>query len=255
MEQGCSRLRRFDFWVLLASVLLILFAQYVQIVGLRLLQRHSSWSTIYFAAIVLVIAFTLAWTASILPRREGLPVLPIIEAWTTREEHRGAKRSLIVGAGIGVAHFLATFPYGILLRYYFGSAHPKVHLRLDVLGTAGQIVFEEILFRGALRPVVIFAIRWIWETPITSGQSPFWIANILQASLFGLEHQAFYTQLVVVPWPIRLFLYAQTWSGLLYGWLYRKYGLEVPIVAHGTFDFLILLAIPFFHHAAAIRSV
>jgi membrane protease YdiL (CAAX protease family) len=68
----------------------------------------------------------------------------------------------------------------------------------------------------------------------------FWIANAAQAAWFGFGHvaeglvasQAGGLALATLTAP-------QTWSGLVFGYVYRRWGLEAAIVAHMASDLLV----------------
>lgn len=72
---------------------------------------------------------------------------------------------------------------------------------------------------------------------------PLGMANVLQALLFGAGH-------IVVgrgvlngkPWYVQLPLIWQTWGGMIFGLVYRKFGLESAILCHATIDFRLIAA-------------
>ncbi|HVN90039.1 MAG TPA: CPBP family intramembrane glutamic endopeptidase [Candidatus Binataceae bacterium] len=165
--------------------------------------------------------------------------MPIIEAWKANPKY-STMRSVSLGFGLGLIHVGISYIYTSYLRSHFGPAHPKTSLPLNFYTSAHAAIFEEIFFRGTILPAFILFIRWVWETPITSSAAPFWLANVAQALLFGLDHRHLYTQLAELPLWLQSIIYLQTWTGLFYGWLYRRYGLEMPIIAHGTYNSLLV---------------
>ena len=190
-------LRRFDFKVLFALLLFALWSAYFGAFGLHLAPRHGA-SIFYLTLLTPTTAALLGWLASILPRRAGLPIMPIIEAWKANPKY-STMRSVSLGFGLGLIHVGISYIYTSDLRSHFGPAHPKTSLPLNFYTSAHAAIFEEIFFRGTILPAFILFIRWVWETPITSSAAPFWLANVAQALLFGLDHRHLYTQLAELP--------------------------------------------------------
>ena len=115
-------------------------------------------------------------------------------------------------------------------------------------------VQEEILFRFVLMALFTRALITISgnvDQPPGSGQ--LWLVNIIQAYFFGLAHLIpdFHRRSGIVgllKLAIRPLVQPQTLTGVFFGWLYLRHGLETSMVSHIFFDLLALIGV-----SAAIR--
>jgi uncharacterized protein len=154
------------------------------------------------------------------------------------------------GAGIGMANQLhvsqaailrgivASLPMlALLIACYKTEWQPLVRLRREVEKVVSELfagcgwlefslvslaagIGEEVLFRGALQPLVI------------RGTVP-WIGIVVVALLFGLAHALTQTYFILA-----------TLIGLYFGWLAYAYDdLIAPIVAHAVYDWFALMFI------------
>lgn len=101
---------------------------------------------------------------------------------------------------------------------------------IQVLWVLEAAWVEEIVFRLGLQNAVamLFKMR---------GESSYWNAIGIAALVWALAH----TTLAIPPW----IKYAQIFPiGLALGWMYRKYGLESCMLAHGLFNLLGVIATP-----------
>ena len=133
---------------------------------------------------------------------------------------------------------------GIILPdlLYFGNYIPAVRdsylIKPNIATILGSVIYgsviEEVMLRLFLMSLIAFLLHKLFgrgrETPAT------WVlvaANIVAALLFAAGHLPT-TALLMGITPmilIRCFLLNGTF-GLLFGWLYRKYGLRYAMVAH-----------------------
>ena len=127
-------------------------------------------------------------------------------------------------------------------RYLFGYFIEPVKLSYDSKPTLDYIissftygaVFEEILMRLFLMSLIVWIISIVFYRKKEIPVYVFVIANIISSFLFALGH---------IPSTIQLFGYVDGLIlfrcfllnglfGLMFGWLYRKYGIGYSILAH-----------------------
>lgn len=106
------------------------------------------------------------------------------------------------------------------------------------LGFAGAGLSEEVLYRfGMITPVVGLACLLLGRDRPGIATAAFWAANIAQAFLFGLGHvQDGVVASAAGGWFVATLAAPQTWVGLLFGYVYRRWGIETAIVAHMLTD-------------------
>jgi uncharacterized protein len=127
----------------------------------------------------------------------------------------------------------------LLVAFYESTWQPLANLRHEVEKVVKELfvgcswfelalvsmaagIGEEVLFRGALQPLVIK-----WTVP--------WVGVAVVALLFGLAH-------AITP----AYFIAATLIGVYFGWLALAYDdLIAPIVAHAVYDFIALAYIQF----------
>jgi membrane protease YdiL (CAAX protease family) len=233
----------FDFWLLFGAGLVSLLGAYLVVFGFRMASDHT-FVFIYFAASALYATLTAAIAAT-LPRKAGLPVLPIFEGRRARSlTLRKGISPVLAALAVGAIAAYAVLCYDhAIIRLLIGpgsiainppSRHPATG-PLDIVSTA---ILEEILFRAVLFPALAIAIERFYGPFIAHGtRTPIWIANVLQALVFGAAHIALGGgMLKVKPWYMRLPLVSQTWGGLMLGYIYWTCGIESAIVCHTAFD-------------------
>jgi membrane protease YdiL (CAAX protease family) len=165
----------------------------------------------------------------------GLGFVGVIVAWAAGIDLAG---QLVANRAALVRGTVACLPMIVLLIGCYQSAwQPLVRLRKEVEKVVADLfagcgwpefalvsiaagVGEEILFRGALQPLVIG-----WTVP--------WIGIVVVALLFGLAHALTQTYFILA-----------TLIGLYFGWLAFAYDdLIAPIVAHAVYDCFALIFI------------
>lgn len=226
---------------LLGAGIAALFGIYVWVFGFR--TAPDGFARVYFGATPVYAALT-AVIAATMPRKAGLPVLPILENWWAGSLNiRKIEYLIIVAITVGALAPCAAIYYDHELIKRLGSGGSPSHVAPNVLGLVCAAVLEEILFRGTLFATFAALMRCVWDRLFPSPTLvPIWIANILQACLFGAAHIAVGRGVLKEePWYIRTLLISQTWSGLIFGCVYWSYGIEAAILCHTTFD-LVLLA-------------
>ncbi|MGB8681946.1 MAG: CPBP family glutamic-type intramembrane protease [Candidatus Binatus sp.] len=243
-----TKIYKFDFWFCFGVESAAFLGLYVSWGGLHI--GPGTASLVYFGAAVLYAAVTAAIVAWLAPRAGVTPV-PLFESWWLGQLRiRMATARVVAAAGIGAATSYLAYYYGMALTGWLGTAVPKAllkrHTGSSVLDFCCEAILEEILNRAIIFVALIVLARWGSRLlSRTSEMAAIWTANLLQALIFGGAHVALGLGVPRGrPWYVRLPLSTQTWSGLILGWIYWKYGLESAIACHATFDIAIAKMIP-----------
>lgn len=102
-------------------------------------------------------------------------------------------------------------------------------------------IAEEILLRLFVMSLLAWLGSFINKTKDGRPTNTiFWMANILAAILFGLGHLPAVSTII----PITMLVIIRTVllnsiGGILFGWLYRKHGLESAMIAHFSADIVL----------------
>lgn len=223
-----------------------------------------------FISTVLIALIPFAVKAS---RQLGLPGGPLLTAKLNGEpEPYGWAEVFIAGLLWSlialVVLIIALAVAFILLAYFFPSLVPHIPahqvqqgrivkpseswLVASVVTSALSAgVQEEILFRFVLMAFFSRALTTFSgnvDQPPSRGQLR--LVNIVQAYFFGLAHLISDFHLSsgidgLGELAIRPLVQPQTLSGLFFGWLYLRHGLETSMVSHIFFDSLQLVLVPF----------
>ena len=196
----------------------------------------------------------------LLHHRSGLPAAPGLESLIFRDAVGAPRRAIwlagLVGALISLAIFIASrayetitgVPAPLTVKLSMGAiphAEAMKLVALYPLGVVGAALSEEMIFRFGLMSALMGMMSWVRA----GGRDPndawaFWVANIAQAAWFGFGHVA---QGLLTSQSGGLALATltapQTWSGLVFGYVYRRWGLEAAIIAHLVSDALIPVAL------------
>ncbi|TWU17830.1 CPBP family intramembrane glutamic endopeptidase [Bythopirellula polymerisocia] len=167
----------------------------------------------------------------------GLGFLGVLVAWLGSIS---LQQRLSLSLDAVLRGLIASLPMIVLLfAAYEVEWQPLVKLRRDVeqvvriifagcgwpeflLVSLAAGVGEEILFRGALQPLLIS-----WTNP--------WFGIVIAALLFGLAHAMSTT-----------YFLAATVIGIYFGWLMLAYDdLVAPMVAHAFYDFVALVYVQY----------
>jgi hypothetical protein len=124
-----------------------------------------------------------------------------------------------------------------------GAGHPQAWqgLLASFYGAFG----EEILMRLGLMSIIAILLRTIarWlgaSREVRLPSSVFWTANILTAVVFGLGHLP--ATAAIVPLSTALVVRAivlNGTAGIVYGWLFRRFGLEWAMASHFCTDIVL----------------
>lgn len=172
---------------------------------------------------------------------------------------RGTTRTLLLAFALGI---LTALGIAALDRFVFqnfasvsllieraqsGAVHP-VRWR-GLLASFYGAFDEEILMRLGLLSLLALLVRTIvrWGGADTTAALPaevFWTANILTALAFGLGHLP--ATAAIVPLTAPLVVRAVVLNGaagLMFGWLYRRFGLEWAMASHFGADLVLHVVI------------
>jgi len=118
------------------------------------------------------------------------------------------------------------------------------------LAVIGAPLSEEMVFRFAILSILLGLASFARPGPVAQ-VALFWGANLAQALWFGFGHVheglvAGHAESVI----LATITAQQTWAALVFGYVFRRFGIEVAMVAHFTIDLLSPLALigAMFHH-------
>jgi CAAX prenyl protease-like protein len=236
-----SDTRRLDFWLLWAAGLSASVGLYLSILGFR--AGPDVLHTVAYLCMSTALATTMALVAATAPRKAGLPVAPICESLLNGSLNlRRTFCRLVVALTAGAVGAYAVFGYARLLTRWMGDAFPPTR---HFLPSAGSIVcgaiIEEIAFRAVVFSLLALAMKLASAHLLPQTKAtPIWIANVLQALIFGGAHLLVGMNILRgMPWCVRVTLAPQTWVGLVNGCIYWSYGIESAMACHATTDLLL----------------
>jgi hypothetical protein len=201
------------------------------------------------------VALATVAAACLLHRYSGLPAAPRIERLLAREQT--APKSPVLRPGLVAALIcLLLSVVSQIYQTFWGAPIPITGLinagglshadmlrltELWPLGVVGSALSEEVVYRFAPLSILMGVMSFVR----VGGREPnngvaFWIANVLQAVWFGFGHVQ---EGLVAPQAGGLLFQTaiapQTYSAIVFGVVYRRWGLEAAIVAHMTTDVLV----------------
>jgi hypothetical protein len=201
------------------------------------------------------VALATVAAACLLHRYSGLPAAPRIERLFAREQT--APKSPVLRPGLVAALIcLLLSVVSQIYQTFWGTPIPITGMinaggishadllkltELWPLGVVGSALSEEVVYRFALLSILMGVMSFLRA----GGREPnnsvaFWIANVLQAVWFGFGHVQ---EGLVAPQAGGLLFQTaiapQTYSAIVFGVVYRRWGLEAAIVAHMATDVLV----------------
>lgn len=208
--------------------------------------------TAVLMAIVVVVGQWAAW-------KVGLGT-PLIVAFLTRTPAPDKTPStlliaLALGVVTGVALVLlerwvfAPIPSVAELIHNTGSGSARPSTWQGFLASFYGAVDEEILMRFGLLSLLVLAFRTLARRrgrnrELAPSTGSFWAANIVAAAVFGLGHLP--TTAALAPLSAALVVRAVVLNGtagLVFGELYRRYGLEWAMTSHFGVDIVLHVAL------------
>jgi len=186
--------------------------------------------------------------------------LPIVEGWVNREPVSVNFRKIIpitwiagVVIGFGLL-FLANEVFGAPMQAMFqelgipypqaAEMSPVTGLRVSLYGGIGE---ETIVRLAGLTLIAWLCSLLFLDKDGRPKLAVLWVANILLALYFGYGHL---NTAASIGWPMKPLIITRTLvvngiAGLVFGWLYWKYGLESAMLAHFFADIMIQTVNPF----------
>jgi len=119
---------------------------------------------------------------------------------------------------------------------------PAMHPWAAATGAFYGGIVEELLFRWGLLSLLAFALVRLGA----SRGVGFWVANVVAALAFGAAHLPAALQLGVprTPLVVGYLLAANALAGLVFGFCFRRRGLESAMLAHGSADVWLHVVFP-----------
>jgi membrane protease YdiL (CAAX protease family) len=175
--------------------------------------------------------------------RAGLDA-PWLRAWAERRDRPpGFAGMAIESAAIGSVTAIAVTAVGLMLRSPFQQMLwrqlPAGFWTRASSAFYGGIVEETIVRWGLLSTLVVLLQR-------VGARQPFWPANVVAALVFGVLHLP---SVVLIGIALTTGVYAHVLfgnaiAGAVFGWIFRRRGLEGAMVAHGVADVWLQAALP-----------
>jgi membrane protease YdiL (CAAX protease family) len=230
----------------IASLLVLPFA-----LGLSPALSQALTPGILLAQIVqTLILFSIAvFVGLYLAKRVGFS-LPILEA-ALEGKKLGGHLKFILGLSIGMGVFAAILIVLFSLMFWsisrtLLSVEMSIPIWKAFLASFYGGIAEEILFRLFLMTLLVWISSKIKKTPdgrpTTIG---IWVSIFLSSVLFGLGHLPITGDLIPMsPTVVARALLLNGVAGIIFGWLYQKYGLESAMVSHFSCDITLHVAVP-----------
>jgi membrane protease YdiL (CAAX protease family) len=219
------------------------------VMGKQPLHPHTlfEWLMTDYTALGIVVV------ACFLHRFSGLPLAPRLERFFSREARADPKSPMwwpgVAGAGVTLMIFVVSQVYQVMSGAAIPIAskldtHSIPHGELITLAMLFPLAFigaplsEEVFYRFGFLSVLMGLMSFVK----LGGRNPnnaiaFWIANVMQGAWFGFihvqqgivaaQHGSLAFQIAVAP---------QTYGGIVFGVVYRRWGLEAAIIAHMLSD-------------------
>lgn len=192
-------------------------------------------------------------------RYSGIRPAPFIERLLFRDPDVPKTRVLVPGFLGGLAAlviFIALSPLapkGPSPMSHLSHADMVALVRVWPLGFIGAGLSEEVVFRFGIITTLLGLSGFIFgRSRWATGSIVFWVVNLAQGFFFGLLHvQAGIVASSGGHIVLATFLAAQSWVGIMLGFIYRRWGIEAGILTHMTADFLVPLvvfALPHLQH-------
>ncbi|SRR6056297_216415 len=147
--------------------------------------------------------------------------------------------------------FQPHLPEALALAVADGGAAPDIAIWKRLLASLYGGISEELLMRFFLLSGLLWLVTRVWSGPQGEAlEGVFWIVNIAIALLFGLGHLPALLQMVEKLTPLLLTrtLVLNGIAGIIFGWLYWKYGLAAAMVSHFSADIVLHVISPMVTH-------
>lgn len=181
-----------------------------------------------------VLLALVCWVGAVLAPRVGLRA-PAFEALVRRDRTRSATAAL---RGQLVPGLLGGLGAGLAL-VAFGAIAPTALAEAAPLPLAARVLYggitEELLLRWGVMTLLVWGL---WRTVQRGRGAPtsfvLWLGIVIAAVTFGLGHLPAASMITPLTTPIVAYIVlANAAVGILFGWLYWRWGLEAAMLAHG----------------------
>lgn len=155
----------------------------------------------------------------------------------------------LLGSGALILISFVTSPLITAEYERLGQEIPNIQAPAPWMGFLASIsagITEEIMLRLFLLSVLAWLGSRLWRTPEGRPRRfVFWTANILSALAFGLLHFPLATSLgMTAILSLLNTLLMNTLLGLVFGWLYDRFGLESAMMGHFSADLVLHVLLP-----------
>lgn len=160
---------------------------------------------------------------------------PVVRALVERQPAWPALRRMLVAALlVGAVVAVILFGYGQLSAPWFASApHADLPMPLIAKLLYGGVV-EELITRWGLMTLFVWAAWKLARSPVAIPPWVYTVGASIAALLFAAGHLPLLY--AVMPQPpaslIAAVMVGNAVPGLLFAWLFRRYGLEAAMLAH-----------------------
>lgn len=186
----------------------------------------------------------------------GTPLLSALLAGESLATLRDAL-PLIIMLGLGGTFAMLTLEFGIFQKHLpqkMREQSKNIPIWQRLLASFYGGITEEIIVRLFVMNLLAWLLGFVWSTeqglPSTEA---IWLANFGAAIIFGLLHLPATKALAGKITPM-LFVRAILLNGIggvIFGYLYWRYGLLAAMVAHFSFDIALHVVTPFFTKASS----
>ena len=157
-----------------------------------------------------------------------------------KDEQKTARQPLVAAALVALVGGLAMI---LLDIFWFGAYSPVIRdsyaTKPSIAFLLGSVIYggviEEVMLRLFMMSLLAFLLhKLFWRKQEQTPVAALVLANIVAALLFAAGHLPTTAVLMGLS-PMILFrcFLLNGGIGLLFGWLYRKYGLRYAMIAHG----------------------
>jgi membrane protease YdiL (CAAX protease family) len=189
------------------------------------------------AVVTILLAYVMIRLGFRASRRVGFGTLKLTGWDDGNFRPAAARRTLLLATGIGVAVGLAVLiGLGLMSRYLpLGNAKEPAPW-MGLLASLSAGVTEEILFRLGLMTSLAWLLTVLMRCPV-AGPLIALVANVLAALVFAAAHlpqaKEFYGLSTLM---VLVVMIGNGVPGVIFGWLFLRFGLIAAMVAHFSAD-------------------
>jgi Type II CAAX prenyl endopeptidase Rce1-like len=189
-----------------------------------------------------MLAVVFAVVGSFLAPRVGLNA-PIISGWLAGGAvGRDVKTIVAAGALMAIPAAIVLVVYSMMSQDYFAALSPDVSAMMKALDPPliTKVLYggvtEEIIVRWGIMSLIVWIAWRLAGKPETVAAVHVWIGIGLAALIFAVLHLPLLFAFDAAPpqWIIAAVIGGNSIVGVMFGWLFWKYGIEAAIMGHGT---------------------